>query len=739
MAEEGVSILETESYIVALVFLIFLVLFVATEKLLEWRQANLTRRHKVGLLAALDAVKLELMLFGVASLLLKVLEDSITSICMPVPSSHPWTILSQLNGCECCLENTKGVSECFLEGSDCGANFCNCNNANPSCLADQQASKREAAGTDSEEQCAGFAQYSVRECGYRPGYKQALTSRSISQIHTMLFYIAVVHIVCSVVMYRIANARIRIWKKWLSDEDATSTAVNVSLQRFQEAAVQKEQRLLQAKVTPQGEDKLPVWRRLQSLRSLSRSKKRNLIDTDGTKAAEPNPLDESEAHPSSSTSLGGPPPGLSAEADSIHLHSADRVQNQNEAGAAGTLHKHVGNMTLNGRGNGDVQVSARGPPDSRGSRTQAAVQPLLKPEPSQKLHDAIQMLTKTHASPASKPTIHGEVARLSHQVSVPQTEVEVYLADEAAEEAADGVVDEAADAATAEAAEDAASMEQDHTALDIRLPDEVVVQHSEGWTGRRGKLDKRRQHTWEWTTCFLRQFRMQTLQPAEVSIMRASFILTHRPGRKFNFMKYILASLDDDCAKVVGLGWTVWLVVIVFVLLAGVIGWSAAWFELLALILELVMNTRLIHIARHTARGGTVHRLKPTIFWFGAKGPWVMLLAIKTLLFLVSFIFASLIFFAVNFGAKSCFFATPGLNTASLPVPWWAILVVNVLVYFALSFVTLPLYSLGVQMGSGFRQHILTPNVKNRLLDIAHANKQKVGLHAQALTSYPCA
>ena len=49
----------------------------------------------------------------------------------------------------------------------------------------------------------------------------------------------------------------------------------------------------------------------------------------------------------------------------------------------------------------------------------------------------------------------------------------------------------------------------------------------------------------------------------------------------------------------------------------------------------------------------------------------VMLLAIKTLLFLVSFIFASLIFFSVNFGPKSCFFATPGLNTASLPIPWW--------------------------------------------------------------------
>ena len=44
------------------------------------------------------------------------------------------------------------------------------------------------------------------------------------QIHTMLFYIAAVHIVCSVVMHKIASARIQIWRKWLSDEDASSTA-----------------------------------------------------------------------------------------------------------------------------------------------------------------------------------------------------------------------------------------------------------------------------------------------------------------------------------------------------------------------------------------------------------------------------------------------------------------------------------------------------------------------------------
>ena len=44
------------------------------------------------------------------------------------------------------------------------------------------------------------------------------------QIHKMLFYIAVSHIVCSVIMSKIATARIQIWKKWLSDDDAHSTA-----------------------------------------------------------------------------------------------------------------------------------------------------------------------------------------------------------------------------------------------------------------------------------------------------------------------------------------------------------------------------------------------------------------------------------------------------------------------------------------------------------------------------------
>ena len=39
------------------------------------------------------------------------------------------------------------------------------------------------------------------------------------------------------------------------------------------------------------------------------------------------------------------------------------------------------------------------------------------------------------------------------------------------------------------------------------------------------------------------------------------------------------------------------------------------------------------------------------------------------------------------------------------------VLIVNSLVYLALSFITVPLYSIGVQMGSEFKPHIFMPDV----------------------------
>ena len=84
--------------------------------------------------------------FAIASCLCRLSFLSVLlAAAVAAPSSHRWTILSQLNGCECCLRRTKAISECYLDYAGCGANFCNCNNANPSCLVRSFATPRHAS------------------------------------------------------------------------------------------------------------------------------------------------------------------------------------------------------------------------------------------------------------------------------------------------------------------------------------------------------------------------------------------------------------------------------------------------------------------------------------------------------------------------------------------------------------------------------------------------------------------
>lgn len=59
-------------------------------------------------------------------------------------------------------------------------------------------------------------------------------------------------------------------------------------------------------------------------------------------------------------------------------------------------------------------------------------------------------------------------------------------------------------------------------------------------------------------------------------------------------------------------------------------GWAQAWFALAALVMQLILNTKLVYIARHSTRGGHVHRLERSVFWFGSEGPW----SVPTLAFL---------------------------------------------------------------------------------------------------------
>lgn len=100
---------------------------------------------------------------------------------------------------------------------------------------------------------------------------------------------------------------------------------------------------------------------------------------------------------------------------------------------------------------------------------------------------------------------------------------------------------------------------------------------------------------------------------------------------------------------------------------ACVAGWCIWVFCILCGAVLAIVNTNLIWIARYATRGGHVHRLTPGIFFLNR--PWLMLHVIKFLLFFVSFTYANAIFFAAEFGPKSCFFSSVGFQ--GQPIPWW--------------------------------------------------------------------
>ena len=101
--------------------------------------------------------------------------------------------------------------------------------------------------------------------------------------------------------------------------------------------------------------------------------------------------------------------------------------------------------------------------------------------------------------------------------------------------------------------------------------------------------------------------------------------------------------------------------------ICSITGWCIWVFIIVSGLLLAIVNTKLVWIARYTARGGNVHKLKSGIFWLNR--PWLLLPVIKFLLFFVSYVYANAIFFATQYGYNSCFFSRNGFQ--GQPVPWW--------------------------------------------------------------------
>lgn len=99
-----------------------------------------------------------------------------------------------------------------------------------------------------------------------------------------------------------------------------------------------------------------------------------------------------------------------------------------------------------------------------------------------------------------------------------------------------------------------------------------------------------------------------TLSMASAKSMSGSDTHLRPENARGSYGPYLTEMVERDGSEVVGLGLPMWLFVIVFVLVSGVIGWAAWMFLIFAGMLLLFINLILLTTLRHMTKGGRVIR-----------------------------------------------------------------------------------------------------------------------------------
>ncbi|XWS56455.1 hypothetical protein CRYUN_Cryun09bG0086800 [Craigia yunnanensis] len=181
------SLEETPTWAVAVVCFVLVVISILIEHAIHILGKWLKKRHKPALYEALEKVKAELMLMGFISLLLTVLQGTISDICIPTSIANTW------HPCDKKAE-AKKYSESsgrkLLEFSDDGTYI----------------PRRSLASKYDKCQEQG---------------KVALVSAyGIHQLHIFIFVLAVCHILYCIITYALGRTKMKKWKAW---ENETKT------------------------------------------------------------------------------------------------------------------------------------------------------------------------------------------------------------------------------------------------------------------------------------------------------------------------------------------------------------------------------------------------------------------------------------------------------------------------------------------------------------------------------------
>lgn len=132
-SELEASLLETPTFVLSVVFFVFLALSFSFELVVHFTHTFFIRRGRHGMADAVQKIVMELTLLGFVSLLLTAFSKPLGRMCVDWSDAMAdWTLESNIRGCPCCLATTQGVSLCTQMDHDCLWNvssrkpYCDC-------------------------------------------------------------------------------------------------------------------------------------------------------------------------------------------------------------------------------------------------------------------------------------------------------------------------------------------------------------------------------------------------------------------------------------------------------------------------------------------------------------------------------------------------------------------------------------------------------------------------------------
>ncbi|KAJ9170897.1 hypothetical protein P3X46_018960 [Hevea brasiliensis] len=240
-----------------------------------------------------------------------------------------------------------------------------------------------------------------------------------------------------------------------------------------------------------------------------------------------------------------------------------------------------------------------------------------------------------------------------------------------------------------------------------------------------------------WPVCFIRQF-SGSASKADYFTLRDGFIRANvAEGSTFNFQKFLVRAFDDDFKQIVGIRLWIWMLCLLFIFFSAKEFYNYYWLPFIPLLIVLAVGTKLETIITkmcvESCKNNSVIRgtfpVKPSNEYFWFNKPKLLLYLLQFILIQNSFQLAFFTWAWYKYGPRSCF----NQETEDVAIR----ITTGIGVQFLCGYVTLPIYALVTQMGSGMKRAVFTERATKGLKNWHWRARNRLHNNISTITRQP--